>query len=257
MAAEDDPMSAEFDTVARWTAEVALDLGPEFHIPAGCRGSGNPHALDWLIDSLRLGPATRMVDIGAGVGGPAGYAQERCGVCPVLVEPEHGACLAASELFDLLVIRADATETPFADGIFDVAWCLGVLCTAAGPADQLRVLRELRRITVGSGRIGMLVVVAMTEPLSDPPEGNYFPTADVLDGLLAEAGLRVQARVDVQGLLDAPDAWTQRTGVIEHALKRRFGQRNQWTVAEEQAGKIGGLLARGELSAQLLHLLRW
>ena len=35
-------MSAEFDTVADWTARVALDLGPDYRIPAGCRGSGNP-----------------------------------------------------------------------------------------------------------------------------------------------------------------------------------------------------------------------
>jgi hypothetical protein len=38
----DDPMEAEFDTVADWTARVAADLGPEYYIPAACRGSGQP-----------------------------------------------------------------------------------------------------------------------------------------------------------------------------------------------------------------------
>jgi hypothetical protein len=33
----DDPMAAEFGTVAEWTARVAADLGPEFFIPAACR----------------------------------------------------------------------------------------------------------------------------------------------------------------------------------------------------------------------------
>jgi hypothetical protein len=42
-------MAAEFDTVAEWTAEVAADLGSAYHIPAGCRGSGTPAALDWLL----------------------------------------------------------------------------------------------------------------------------------------------------------------------------------------------------------------
>ena len=37
-----EAMQAEFDTVAEWTAQVAADLGPEYHVPAGCRGSGSP-----------------------------------------------------------------------------------------------------------------------------------------------------------------------------------------------------------------------
>ena len=47
-----DAMAAEFDTVAEWTAQVALDLGRDFHLPAACRGSGGPGALDWLIRAL-------------------------------------------------------------------------------------------------------------------------------------------------------------------------------------------------------------
>jgi hypothetical protein len=41
-----EAMAAEFDTVAEWTAQVALDLGASFHVPAACRGSGSPAALD-------------------------------------------------------------------------------------------------------------------------------------------------------------------------------------------------------------------
>ncbi|MGH3176482.1 MAG: hypothetical protein ACRDPF_21790 [Streptosporangiaceae bacterium] len=52
----DDPMEAEFDTVAEWTAEVAAGLGPEYLIPAACRGSGKPAALDWLLVGLRARP---------------------------------------------------------------------------------------------------------------------------------------------------------------------------------------------------------
>ena len=71
-------MAAEFDTFAEWTAEAALALGPQFHVPAGCRGSGRPAALDWLLD--RLAPSSGvLVDIGAGVGGPGAYAARRAG----------------------------------------------------------------------------------------------------------------------------------------------------------------------------------
>lgn len=37
-----EAMSAEFDTVAEWTARVALDLGEDYFVPAGCRGAVAP-----------------------------------------------------------------------------------------------------------------------------------------------------------------------------------------------------------------------
>jgi len=178
------PMDAEFDTVAEWTAQVATDLGPEYYVPAGCRGSGQPEVLDWLLE--RLGPRSGqvMVDVGAGLGGPAAYAARRAGVRPVLAEPEPDACRAAARLFGLPVLQADATALPFGDAATDLAWCLGVLCTTSGPAAQRAILRQLRRIIRPGGRIGLLVFVAVTE-LADPPQGNHFPSSGQLHGLFA------------------------------------------------------------------------
>ena len=70
----DDPMAAEFDTVAEWTAQVAADLGRAYFVPEACRGSGQPAALDWLLAGLRPSPGDLLIDAGAGVGGPAAYA---------------------------------------------------------------------------------------------------------------------------------------------------------------------------------------
>ena len=81
-----DAMAAEFDVVAAWTADVALDLGADYFIPAGCRGSGSPAVLDWLLAAMGVTAADRFLDAGAGVGGPAAYARERTGVAPVLAE---------------------------------------------------------------------------------------------------------------------------------------------------------------------------
>ncbi len=92
----DDPMEAEFDTVADWTARVAADLGPEYYIPAACRGSGRPAMLDWLLERLGPRPGEVMIDVGAGLGGPAAYATHRIGVQPILAEPEPDACRAAA-----------------------------------------------------------------------------------------------------------------------------------------------------------------
>ena len=134
-----DAMAAEFGTVAEWTAQVAADLGPEYYIPAACRGSGHPSALDWLLTGLAPRPGAVLLDAGAGVGGPAAYARERAGVQPVLAEPERGACRAAATLFPAApVVQADATALPCGDASADLAWCLGVLCTASGPDAQRR-----------------------------------------------------------------------------------------------------------------------
>jgi len=78
----DDPMEAEFGTVAEWTAQVALDLGPEYYIPGACRGSGQPEVLDWLLEHLRPRGGEAMIDAGAGMGGPAAsYAQAAGSAC--------------------------------------------------------------------------------------------------------------------------------------------------------------------------------
>ena len=122
-------MEAEFGTVAEWTAEVAADLGREYFVPAACRGSGSPTTLRWLIEQLAISSRDRMLDCGAGVGGPAAFAAELTGVVPLLSDPEAGACRAARRLFGFPVVQA-ASEQPFMSGIFTVAWSLGVLCTS-------------------------------------------------------------------------------------------------------------------------------
>lgn len=248
----DDPMTAEFDTVAQWTAQVAADLGAKYFIPAACRGSGQPSALDWLLAGLAPAPGELMIDIGAGVGGPAAYAAERCGLQPVLIEPEHGACRAAARLFPAPVVQADATALPLADATADLAWCLGVLCTASGRDAQLAMLRELRRVVRPAGRIGLLVYLATTRPLADPPQGNHFPARGELTALLREADLDVAAEADLAGLPSPSPDWQHRTAAVEQELQRRFGRTPQLAAATKQSDRIGALLDSGQLVGQVL-----
>lgn len=248
----DDPMAAEFGTVAEWTAQVAADLGPEYYVPAACRGSGQPMALDWLLDGLRPGPGDLMLDAGAGVGGPAAYAAGKTGVRPVLAEPEPAACRAAARLFGFPVVQADATGLPFRTGSAGLAWCLGVLCTAPGADAQLAMLRELRRVVRPGGRIGLLVYLAETQRLDDPPRGNHFPDSTGLHALLGRAGLDVEAVADTQQMPDPPAAWADRAAVVERELGRRFGSTPQLAAATEQSDRIGHLLGSGQLTSQVL-----
>jgi ubiquinone/menaquinone biosynthesis C-methylase UbiE len=247
-----DAMSAEFDTVAEWTARVARDLGPRFYVPAGCRGSGNPAALDWLIDELDLSAGDTLLDCGAGVGGPAAYAARAREVRPVLVEPEAGACRASRSLFDFPVAQAAASALPMDDETFDAAWCLGVLCTTG---DQLALLTELRRVVRAPGRIGLLVFVAQTSLSADQqPEGNHFPTGDSLQRLLDDAGLRVENRLGTAELPEIPAEWQSSVQAVEDELQRRYGSDEVWQLSEQQSDQMGRLLGDRLVRGEVLSL---
>jgi SAM-dependent methyltransferase len=235
-------MSAEFGTVAEWTAEVAADLGPEYFIPAACRGSGSPAGLIWLLQTLGVGTGDRLLDVGAGAGGPAAFAADRAGVLPVLVEPEPGACRAAYRLFGLPVVQAEAAALPFRSGSFDLAWCIGVLCTTA---DQAGLLAELRRVVGPGGRVGLLVYTAVVPDRRDQPEGNTFPTSDDLRTLLREADLAIETMAPAGAFAPASADWQRRASEVDAALKRRYGAAEAWRTAQRQSASFGLLLDAG------------
>jgi SAM-dependent methyltransferase len=246
-----EEMTAEFDTVAEWTAAVAADLGPDHYVPAGCRGSASPAGLDWLLDHLQVSASDTLLDAGAGVGGPAGYAAAEHGVRPVLAEPEFGACRGARRLFGLPTVCASGDALPFGAGRFDAAWSLGVLCTMH---DQLALLHELHRAVSGPARIGLLVYVARVARLSEQPAGNEFPTHEKLLSLVGAAGLRIDAWTSLNALPGEPQAWRTRQHDVEVEMERRHRGQRAWQMAQEQSAVLGRLISSGELSGELLSL---
>lgn len=247
-----DAMDAEFDTVAEWTAEAAQRLGDEFILPAACRGSGSPAALDWLIDALDLQGDDVLVDSGAGVGGPAAYAVQSRRVRALLVEPEAGACRAAATLFGFPVVQASGSALPVADHAVDAAWSLGVLCTME---DQIGLLTELRRVVRPPGRVGLLVYVATRELSADEvPEGNHFPTDASLKRLFDESGFAVVARERAAELDDPPPEWDQRVDDVDGEIKRLHQHEETWQVAEKQSDTMAELVTCGAVVATLYSL---
>jgi SAM-dependent methyltransferase len=247
-----EAMESEFGTVAGWTEEAVRALGPDHAVPAGCRGSGSEGALRWLADALALTPGDRVLDDGAGVGGPAGWLAAERGVRPVCAEPMAPAVHAGRSLFGLPAVVALSQSLPFADDSFDAAWCLGVLCTTE---DKAELLAELRRVLADGGRLGLLVFVA-DEPLPPPlPEGNSFPTSAEVEQLLADAGFRVTGRADAD-LADSPPQWQERADAVDAEVQRRHGDDPRWAEAEEQSGRVGRLLGSGALRPRLIAAVR-
>jgi SAM-dependent methyltransferase len=242
-------MEAEFDTVAGWTEAAVRELGPEYAIPAGCRGSGSPAALSWLGRSLGLTAATRLVDSGAGVGGPAAYAAQEFGLRPILAEPMAAAARAAKNLFGLPVAVATAQELPFRTDWFDAAWSLGVLCTTR---DKLPALTELHRVLIPGGRLGLLVFVQVTAELPCQPDGNAFPTEQSLAGLLADAGFQVTAQADADDFDPAPAWWSEHADEVSALVEQRHSTDPRWVTADEQQRCMATLLSGGHLIGRLI-----
>ncbi|WP_211245974.1 class I SAM-dependent methyltransferase [Actinomadura oligospora] len=243
-------LTAEFDDVAGWTADAVEQLGPAYAIPAACRGSANPAALAWLAEACELSPGTRLLDVGAGVGGPAAWAAERFGVRPILLEPMPAAGRAAARLFGLPVIAADGTRVPLRDGSVDAAWCLGVLDVVR---DKAALLREVHRVLRPGGSLGLLVVVARGRLVLPAPEGNVFPTRRELGGLLAATGFAPVQEIDRP---DAPPSWKRRADRVAAVVASQHRADPAMALADRQGERLGRLFAAGQIAVRLVHVVR-
>jgi SAM-dependent methyltransferase len=238
-ASSTEPMVDEFDTVARWTAMAVDELGADHALPAACRGSGSPAALDWLADSMGLRSGTRLLDSGAGVGGPAEYVARTRSVRPVLTEPMEGACRAARQLFDHPVAVADGLLLPVRDAEFDAVWSLGVLCTIE---DKRAYLDELRRVVVPGGAVGLLVYARTVESLPDQPDGNFFPSRKELMDHLQEVGLSVVDETPLADLPATPDDWSRAADEVDQVVERDHRDDERWQRAQAQQETIVTLI---------------
>jgi SAM-dependent methyltransferase len=193
----------------------------------------------------------RLLDVGAGVGGPAAWAAERFGVSPILLEPMPAACSAAADLFGLPVVLADGRRIPLRTASIDVAWCLGVLCTIE---DKAALLSELHRVLVPGGSLGLLVVVAQGKQLHRPPDGNHFPGQDELDTLLGDAGFDVVEQIDRPA--EVPRSWSRRAEEVAAIVEARHRAHRAYALAARQGRRLAGLFDGGHLSMQLIHATR-
>lgn len=247
-----DAQEIEFDLLAGWTEDAVRELGPEYAIPAGCRGSGSPADLAWLAEALAVGPGTRVADVGSGVGGPAGWLAEHFDARAVCAEPMSAAAAAGSRLFGLPTVVAAAEALPLASASFDALWSLGVVCTIPVD-DRPEVLRELRRVLRPGGDLGLLVFVARGALPGPLPEGNDFPKEPALLDLLAEAGFEVVQSIESDGLAQAPKAWQDRADAVDAYLADRHGDDPRWQRAEEQTARISTLIGGGHVRPLLVH----
>jgi SAM-dependent methyltransferase len=226
---------------AGWPA--GSSCGPGTAIPAGQPAQRTLAPAAAAAGRLELRPEVRVLDSGAGVGGPAAWLAAESGVRPVCAEPMAAAVRASRRLFGLRSVVAMGQQLPFADGSFDAAVCLGVLCTTS---DKAGALGELRRVLGDGARLGLLVFVADGPLTSAAPEGNEFPSEAETRQLLAAAGFEVLEATDAD-LADSPEAWTRAADAVDAEVERRHGQEPAFQQAQENSGRVGRLLSDGSL----------
>lgn len=245
-----DGQRDEFDLMADWTADVLDGLSRERAIAGACNGSASPMALAWLAESLRLGSAEHLVDIGCGLGGALAWAHDRYEVHMLGVEPMESAARRGAALFGHQVIVGSATELPLGPGTADRAWMLGVLDTID---DQARALESTRSTLTDDGRLGLLAYVAR-EPL-DPrqvPEGNHFPTEAELARLLDAARLVVLDTHASEDLLEAPVDWRVERDRALASVEQRHGDDVRWSRVQRRSRAVAELLEHGAVAPMLV-----
>jgi SAM-dependent methyltransferase len=184
-------------------AEIAVRverLPRDQQIAAACRGSGNPAALAWIAENLRLTDASTVVDLGAGLGGASAWLRSRYRCSVVGVEPEEQAARGARSIFSIPMVVATAHPAPFAARTFDAALLLGVVSVVADPES---VLEEAGRI---SAALGLLDYCSTN---NDPVSvgGSQFSTESHLRRMVTAAGWHVEQCVHVA--VDTPDTWAR------------------------------------------------
>ena len=117
---------------------------------------GGLAAVDALARRAGVGAASRVLDVCAGLGGPARFVASRRGSVVVALELHGGRAAGAARLNRLVgargvtVVRGDATTLPFARGAFDA--CLSQEALLHIP-DKPKVLAECHRVLAPGGRI--------------------------------------------------------------------------------------------------------
>ncbi|HEV8643164.1 MAG TPA: methyltransferase domain-containing protein [Methylomirabilota bacterium] len=238
--------------LAALTAEDLFDFDQDHY--------GGLAAVETLARRAGIRGASRVLDVCAGLGGPARFLASRFGCRVVALELNQGRAAGAHRLTRLVglagrvvAVRGDATALPLASARFDACLSQEALLHVE---DKAAVLGECRRVLVPGGRLAFTDWTAY--PRLDDRERQRLrewmgaTTLQTLDGyrrLLGRAGF---------GAIEAEDVSEQWRPILRARLEMyralraetvaRFGERwyrdyqqlYTFFVRLVEAGRLGG-----------------
>ncbi len=156
-----------------------------------------------LIDLAAIPSGARVLDIGAGIGGPARTIARHCEAQLTALDPTTRFCDLARELNrrsgldrQVEVICADARAMPLEDGVFDFA-----ITQAVWPSieEKPAMLAEAHRVIRSGGRLAIYEAVEGREsgplefplPWADGTAESFLVSADQAQELAADAGFEL------------------------------------------------------------------
>ena len=171
----------------------------EFHL-------GGREATQSLADFMQLRPGMLLLDVGAGIGGPARYFAERgCQVTGIDLTEEFVA--VAQSLTRLVKLdqkaefrQASALKLPFDADTFEGAYTIHVCMNIA---DKSGVFREVARVLKPGGRFTIYDIMRTSDatfnfpvPWAQAPETSFVASVDDYRKGLEAAGFRIDHQRD-------------------------------------------------------------
>jgi len=205
----------------------------EFHI-------GGAEATAALLDQLSIGPETRVLDVGSGIGGPARTIAARYGARVTGVDLTPDFVETARRLTETVGLKADfvvgsALDLPFPDASFDLATLLHV---GMNIPDKPRLFVEVARVLVPGGTFAVFEVMrfgahpAFPLPWAANAASSFLETPDAYLAAADAAGFAPVARRD------------------RGEIARDFFARMQEAMAAGRVPPVGLPLLMGEAAAQ-------
>jgi sarcosine/dimethylglycine N-methyltransferase len=221
---------------------------------------GGLAAVDALARLAGIDAGTRVLDLCAGLGGPARFLASRRGCRVAAVELNTGRAVGAARLTRLVrlqarihVVRGDATALPFAGGRFDACLSQEALLHIA---DKAAVLDEAHRVLVPGGRL------VFTDWVARPTLGDgerrrlqEWMAATTLQSLAGYRALLGGAGFHAVTAEDLADEWRailrarlemframreETVARLGEARYREYDQLYGFFVGLIEAGKLGG-----------------
>ena len=176
----------------RRLSPVALGALDHFH-------TGGLPASRELMELAQVGGDDRVLDIGAGLAGPARMLASSLGCRVDCIDMSADFCAGAALLNRLTglddrigIHRGSALDLPFPADSFDVAWMQNV---GMNIADKRKLYAEIRRVLKPGGRFAFQEMAAGTAatshfplPWATEPADSHLVSADEMRSLLGEAG---------------------------------------------------------------------